>query len=78
MATTIADLITKKETQLANVEASIEKAEKQQLYDLDDGQGKQKVQRGDLKTMYAERDKLQAEILELENGSSSSFYARLS
>ena len=77
MATTIEELITEKETQLANVKAAIEKAEKQQIYDLDDGQGKQKVQRGDLRAMYAERDKLQNEILELENGSSSSFYARL-
>lgn len=77
MATTIEELITKKQTQLANVEAAIEKAEKQQIYDLDDGQGKQKVQRGDLKAMYAQRQALQDEILELENGSSDSFYARL-
>ncbi len=77
MATTIQSLITKKETQLADVEAAIAKAEKQQLYDLDDGQGKQKVQRGDLNAMYKQRDQLQNDIVALETGSSTSFYGRL-
>ena len=77
MTTTLADLITKKKAQLAALEDSITRAEKQQTYSLDDGQGKQNVTRGDLKAMYIERERLEAEIISLENNSSSSFYARL-
>lgn len=77
MAITKADLITKYQTQLANVEAAIAKAEKQQEYDLDDGQGKQSVTRAKLQTLYDRQSELEVLIIGLENGNSNSFYARL-
>lgn len=74
--TTSQELIDKKKTQLSNVEAAIVKAEKAQSTSLDDGQGKQAVARANLQTLYDERDKLQLDIIELEQSSSSGFYAR--
>ena len=77
MATTIAELIATKKQQLTDLQARIAKAEEQQAYALDDGQGKQNVTRGNLESMYQREKDLESDILELENGSSSSFYARL-
>lgn len=77
MALTKEDLILKYTTQLANVEAAIAKAEKQQEYDLDDGQGKQSVTRAKLQTLYDRQAALENKIVSLEQGTSSSGYGRL-
>jgi len=63
----ISDTITELQEELASVKAAILKAEKQQNYSLDDGQGKMSVGRANLQTLYDERDRLRKEILELQN-----------
>lgn len=77
MALTKEDLITKYTTQLTNVEAAIAKAEKQQEYALDDGQGKQDVTRAKLQTLYERQSDLENKIVSLEQGTSTSGYGRL-
>ena len=63
-------------TRLAEVQAAIIKARKQQEYNADDGQGKIAVKRGALQTMIDEEKDLRFEILELEHGDSSAIQVR--
>lgn len=66
-----------KKAELAQLKINIAKAEKQQEYMIDDGQSKQSAKRGLLQTMYDRADKLENDILSLENpDSDAGFVAR--
>ena len=70
------ELIDDLKTQYENVKTAIAAAEKQQSYDLADGQGTQKVTKGKLDDLYRQKDGLLREIIQLEQGSQGGFYAR--
>lgn len=76
MSTTLAEYLADLKSDLARVREQIVKAEKQQDYSADDGQGKIAVKRGDLQTLYDKEERLKFEILDLENGSSSPVLVR--
>lgn len=61
---------------LAEIDAAITKARKQQEYNADDGQGKIAVKRGALQFMIDEAQDLRMEILGLEHGDSSAIQVR--
>ena len=77
MATDSAQYLADKKADLVELKATISKVRRQQAYGLKDGQGEQSVTRAAYKDLIAERDKLELEILALENpNSDAGFYAR--
>ena len=70
------ELIDELKEELAAIKTAITAAQKQQSYDLADGQGTQKVTKGKLDDLYRERERLRSEIIQLEQGSQGGFYAR--
>jgi len=76
MATDSAQLLADKKTQLAEVQAAISQALKQQSYKLNDGQADQTVARALLKDLTDREEKLEADILALEGDNPQTFYAR--
>ena len=76
MATDTAQLLANKKEQLAEVQAAISQALKQQSYKLNDGQADQTVARALLKDLTDREEKLEADILALEGDNPQAFYAR--
>ena len=76
MATDIAQLLADKKAQLAEVQAAISAALRQQSYKLNDGQADQTVARALLKDLTDREEKLEADILSLEGSNPQTYYAR--
>ena len=76
MATDIAQLLADKKVQLAEVQAAISQALKQQSYKLNDGQADQTVARALLKDLTDRETKLETDILSIEGSGSQAYYAR--
>ena len=80
MATDSSQLLADKKVQLAEVQAAISQALKQQSYKLNDGQADQTVARALLKDLTDREEKLEADILALvayhDNFVLVAYYAR--
>ena len=65
---TIAEIIAQKKIQLAEIQAAISATLKHQVYDLEDGQGKQSVERPKLSVLKDMEADILNEIVTLESG----------
>ena len=75
---TTEQLIAELESELAQIQAAIALAEKQQKGKIDDGQGNIDIERGKLETLYKERRRIREDLIALGAGgeSQANFRAR--